>query len=64
MKRITRIREVVCAMANKLKKMGYPLSQAFRKTWKRVKLSMTIVSGAGVIHMDHTCPCVELSIFR
>lgn len=47
MKQITRIRKVVCAMANELKKTGYSLSQAFRKAWKRVKLSMTI-RAAGV----------------
>lgn len=29
-------------MANELKKAGYSLSQAFKKAWKRVKLSMTI----------------------
>lgn len=29
-------------MANELKKSGYSLSQAFKKAWKRVKLSMTI----------------------
>lgn len=29
-------------MANELKKAGYSLSEAFRKAWQRVKLSMTI----------------------
>ncbi len=29
-------------MANELKKAGYSLSDAFKKAWKRVKLSMTI----------------------
>jgi hypothetical protein len=29
-------------MANELKKAGYSLSQAFKKVWKWVKLSMTI----------------------
>lgn len=42
MKHITSIRKAVCTMANELKKAGYSLSQAFRKAWKRVKLSMTI----------------------
>ncbi len=42
MKQITRIRKAVCIMANELKKAGYSLSQAFKKAWKRVKLSMTI----------------------
>lgn len=42
MKQITKIRKAVCIMANELKKSGYSLSQAFKKAWKRVKLSMTI----------------------
>ena len=42
MKQIARIRKAVCIMANELKKAGYSLSQAFKKAWKRVKLSMTI----------------------
>lgn len=42
MKQITKMRKAVCAMANELKKEGYSLAQAFRKAWKRVKLSMTI----------------------
>ena len=46
MKEITKIRKAVCTMANELKKTGYYLSQAFRKAWSRVKLSMTVrVSG-------------------
>ena len=46
MKEITKIRKAVCTMANELKKVGYSLSQAFRKAWSRVKLSMTVrVSG-------------------
>mgnify|MGYP003312261880 FL=1 len=46
MKEITKIRKAVCTMANELKKAGYSLSQAFRKAWSRVKLSMTVrVSG-------------------
>ena len=42
MKQITNIRKAVCVMANQLKKAGYSLSEAFRKAWRRVKLSMTI----------------------
>lgn len=42
MKQITNIRKAVCAMANELKKAGYSLSDAFRKAWKRVKLTMTV----------------------
>lgn len=42
MKQITKIRKAVCTMANELRKTGYSLSQAFRKAWKRVKLSMTV----------------------
>lgn len=42
MKQITRVRKVVCAMANELKKAGYTLSEAFKKAWSRVKLTMTI----------------------
>ena len=42
MKKITKIRKAVCTMANELRKTGYSLSQAFRKAWKRVKLSMTV----------------------
>ena len=42
MKQITNIRKAVCIMANQLKKAGYSLSDAFRKAWRRVKLSMTI----------------------
>jgi len=41
MKQVTSIRKTVCIMANELKKAGYPLSEAFRKAWQRVKLSMT-----------------------
>lgn len=47
MKQITNIRKAVCTMANELKKAGYSLSDAFRKAWQRVKLSMT-VRAAGV----------------
>ena len=46
MKQITKVRKAVCAMANELKKAGYSLSDAFRKAWQRVKLSM-IVRAAG-----------------
>ncbi len=42
MKQITKTRKAVCAMANELRKAGYSLSQAFKKAWSRVKLSMTI----------------------
>lgn len=42
MKQITKVRKTVCAMANELKKAGYSLSEAFRKAWSRVKLSMTV----------------------
>ena len=42
MKQITKVRKAVCAMANELKKAGYSLSDAFRKAWQRVKLTMTI----------------------
>ena len=42
MKQITRMRKAVCIMANELKKAGYSLSQAFKKAWQWVKLSMTI----------------------
>ena len=41
MKQITNIRKSVCIMANELKKVGYSLSDAFKKAWQRVKLSMT-----------------------
>ena len=42
MKKITNIRKAVCVMANQLKKAGYALSEAFKKAWRRVKLTMTI----------------------
>ena len=42
MKQITNIRKSVCIMANELKKAGYSLSDAFKKAWRRAKLSMTI----------------------
>ena len=42
MKQITNIRKAVCAMANELKKAGHSLSDAFKKAWQRIKLSVTI----------------------
>ena len=42
MKQITNIRKAVCSIANELKKAGYSLSEAFKKAWRRVKLTMTI----------------------
>ena len=42
MKQITNTRKAVCTMANELRKSGYSLSQAFRKTWRRIKVSMKI----------------------
>ncbi len=42
MKQITNIRKAVCTMANELRKEGYFLSQAFRKAWRRIKVSMKI----------------------
>ena len=42
MKQITKVRKAVCVMANQLKKAGYTLSEAFKKAWRRVKLTMTI----------------------
>ena len=42
MKQITSIRKAVCTMGNELRKEGYSLSQAFRKAWKRVKVSIKI----------------------
>lgn len=42
MKRITRTRKAVCAMANELKKAGYSLSQAFRKAWGWVKCPIRV----------------------
>lgn len=42
MKKITRMRKAVRAIANELKKAGYSLSQAFKIAWRRVKFSMTI----------------------
>ena len=42
MKQIAKVRKAVCVMANQLKKAGYTLSEAFKKAWRRVKLTMTI----------------------
>ena len=42
MKQITKVRKTVCIMANALNKAGYTLSEAFRKAWRRVKLTMTV----------------------
>lgn len=57
MKQITTIRKAVCTMANELKKAGYSLSQAFRKAWKRIKLSMTI-RAAGTTYQNRQ-QCIE-----
>lgn len=42
MKQITRVRKAVCIMANELKKLGYSLSQAFKKAWAQVKNTMKV----------------------
>lgn len=42
MKQITKIRKAVCIMANELKKLGYSLSQAFKKAWAQVKNTMKV----------------------
>ena len=47
MRQITNVRKAVCTMANQLKKAGYTLSEAFRKAWQKVKLTMK-VRAAGV----------------
>ena len=47
MKQVTNIRKAVCTMANELRKEGYALSQAFRKAWRRIKLSMRIRATGG-----------------
>lgn len=39
---IRNIRRAVATMANTLRKTGLSLSEAFKKAWRRVKLSMTI----------------------
>ncbi|MDE7309105.1 MAG: HIRAN domain-containing protein [Lachnospiraceae bacterium] len=55
MKQITRIRKAVCTMANELRKTGYSLSQAFRKAWKRVKMSMTIRAAGTTFENRQQC---------
>ncbi len=55
MKQITKIRKAVCIMANELKKVGYSLSQAFKKAWKRVKLSMTIKAAGTTFENRQEC---------
>ena len=55
MKQITRIRKTVCTMANELRKTGYSLSQAFRKAWKRVKLSMTVRAAGTTFENRQQC---------
>ena len=47
MKDIRTIRRTVATMANRLHKLGYSLSQAFKTAWKRIKEGMT-VKAAGV----------------
>jgi len=42
MKQITKIRKAVCIMANELKKLGYSLSQAFKKAWAQVKNTIKV----------------------
>ena len=42
MKQITKTRKAVCVMANQLRKAGYSLKEAFKKAWRRIKLSMTV----------------------
>ena len=41
-KNISNVRRTVCLMANSLVKVGYNLSEAFKKAWRRVKAGMTI----------------------
>lgn len=40
-KNIKNIKSAVCIMANKLRKRGFSLSEAFKKAWKRIKQTMT-----------------------
>ena len=42
MKQITKVRKAVCVMANELKKLGYSLSQAFKKAWAQVKNTIKV----------------------
>lgn len=55
MKQITKIRKAVCTMANELRKTGYSLSQAFRKAWKRVKMSMTVRAAGTTFENRQQC---------
>lgn len=55
MKQITRIRKAVCTMANELRKTGYSLSQAFKKAWKRVKMSMTVRAAGTTFENRQQC---------
>jgi len=55
MKQITKIRKAVCTMANELRKTGYSLSQAFRKAWKRVKISMTVRAAGTTFENRQQC---------
>ena len=49
MKDIRTIRKSVATMANRLHKLGYSLSHAFKTAWKRIKEGMT-VKAAGVTY--------------
>ena len=40
--RSTKVRKAVCVMANELKKVGYSLSQAFKKAWAQVKNTIKV----------------------
>lgn len=42
MKQITKVRKAVCIIANELKKLGYSLSQAFKKAWAQVRSTMKV----------------------
>lgn len=55
MKQVTRIRKAVCTMANELRKTGYSLSQAFKKAWKRVKMSMTVRAAGTTFENRQQC---------
>jgi len=45
-------------MANQLKKAGYTLSEAFKKAWRRGKLTMTMMEGGnGSIRRTHLGAC-------
>ncbi len=58
MKQITKVRKAVCVMANQLKKAGYTLSEAFKKAWRRGKLTMTMMEGGnGSIRRTHLGAC-------